>query len=109
MISHEFEVEEGALRSCRCVDEAERAQRLSKPAVRLGVDQRRMQHEVSDAFARDAKILRERACEHGVLVEVERLDALMRWICQPPVHLVDDQQDFAVVFVVVRVQHRGKS
>ena len=65
-----------------------------------------MQHEISDALPGDAEVFRERPREHGVLVDVERLDALVRWVRQPPVHLVDDQEHLAVVPVVVRLEDR---
>ena len=66
-------------------------------------------NEIPDAFACDAEILRERPRQHGVLVDVEGLDALMRRIDQQAVDLVDDQQHLAVVLVVVCLEQRGES
>ncbi len=62
-------MQQRALRGRRRVDEAKRAQRLRKSAMRLGIGERRMQHEIADALACDAEILGERPREHGVLVQ----------------------------------------
>ena len=68
-----------------------------------------MQHEIPEALTGDAEILGERASQHRVLVERERLDATVRGVREPPVDLVDDQQHLAVVPAVVRLEDGGEA